>query len=81
MFHTLDNPTDFFDSVTEVLSGDLLAPFLLIICLDYFLRISIDPMKENKWSHNKKKSSSTQHLVDAIKDADYADDLKLLANT
>ena len=37
-----DGDTDYFDTVVEVLQGDILAPFLFIICLDYVLRTSID---------------------------------------
>ena len=33
--HSLDEDTDFFDIVTGVLQGDLLAPYLFIICQDY----------------------------------------------
>ena len=35
------------DIVADVLQGDTLAPYLLIICVDYVLRTSIDSMKEN----------------------------------
>ena len=33
-----DRDTDFFDIVAGVLPGDKLAPYLFIICLDYFER-------------------------------------------
>ena len=39
--------TDFLDTVNEVLQGDRLAPFLVIIYLDYILRTSINLIKEN----------------------------------
>ena len=39
--------TDFFDIIAGVLQGATLAPYLLIICLDYVFRTSIDLMK--KW--------------------------------
>ena len=42
-----DGDTDFFDIVAGVLRGDTLASYLLIICLNYILRILIDLMKEN----------------------------------
>ena len=38
---------DFFDIIAGVLQGETLAPYLLIICGDYVLQISIDLMKEN----------------------------------
>ena len=34
--------TEYFDIVEGVVQGDTLAPYLLIICLDYVLRTSID---------------------------------------
>ena len=40
-----DSDTDFFDSVTGVLQGDTLIPYLFIICLDYVLQLSVDLMK------------------------------------
>ena len=33
--HLPDIGTDFFDIVTDVLQGDILASYLFIICLDY----------------------------------------------
>ena len=43
---SLDGDTDYFDIVAGVLLGDILTPYLFIICLDYMLRSSIDKMKE-----------------------------------
>ena len=51
-----DGDTDFFDSVAGVLQGDTLAPYLLIICLDYVVRTSIDKMKENGFKLIKERS-------------------------
>ena len=42
-----DGHTDYFDIVAGVLQGDKLTPYLVIICLDYELMISIDKIKEN----------------------------------
>ena len=42
MVRLFDRDKDFFDIVTEVLKGDTLAPYLLIICLDYIFWTSID---------------------------------------
>ena len=36
MVRTPDCDTDFFDIVTVVLQRDTLAPYMSIICLDYF---------------------------------------------
>ena len=70
--------TDYFDIVAGVLQGDTLAPYLLIICLDYVLRTSIDTIKENGFELTKK---SRRYPTKTITDADYADDIALLANT
>ena len=45
--------TYFFDIVVGVLQGDMFAPYLFIICLDYVLRISIDIVKENGFTLKK----------------------------
>ena len=56
-----------------------LAPYLFIICLDYVLRTSIDKIKENGFKLTKKRSR--RYPAKTITDADYADDIVLLANT
>ena len=50
---------------------ETLAPYLFIICLDYMLWTSIDKIIENGRTYSAK----------TITDADYADDIALLANT
>ena len=40
MVHSPDSNTDIFDIVTRVLQGDILAPYMFIICLDYILTTS-----------------------------------------
>ena len=74
-----DGDTDYFDIVAGVLKGDTLAPYLFIICLDYVLRTSIDNIRENGFELTKKKSR--RYPAKTITDADYADDIALLANT
>ena len=69
-----DGDTEYFDIVAGVLQGDTLAPYLFIICLDYVLRTSIDKIREMA-------SSWLREEAKTITDADYADDLALLANT
>ena len=71
--------TDYFDIVTGVLQRDTLAPYLFIICLDYVLRTSVDKMKDNGFKLAKERSRRYAALI--ITDADYADDIALLANT
>ena len=68
--------TDYFDIVAGVLQGDTLAPYLFIICLDYVLRTSIDKIKENSFKLTKERRYSAK----TITNADYADDIAILAN-
>ena len=74
-----DGDTEYFDIVTGVLQGDTLAPYLFIICLDYVLRTSIDKIRENGFKLTKKRSR--RYTAKTITDADYADDIVILANT
>ena len=91
---SLDEDTEYFDIVAGVQQGDTLAPYLFIICLDYVLRTSIDKIRENGFKLTKKRSLLLLFLVSlkpfslillypakTITDADYADDIALLANT
>ena len=70
--------TEYFDIAAGVLQGDMLAPYLFIICLDYVLRISIDKIRENSFELPKKKSR--RYPAKTITDADYTD-IAILANT
>ena len=74
-----DGDTEYFDIVAGVLQGDTLASYRFIICLDYVLRISIDKIKENGFELTKKRSK--RYPAKTITDADYADDIAILANT
>ena len=74
-----DGDTDYFDIVAGVLQGDTLAPYLFLICLDYVLRTSIDNIRENGIELTKKRSR--RYPAKTMTDADYADDIALLANT
>ena len=73
-----DGNTDYFNIVAGVLQGDILAPYLFIICVDYLLRTSIDKMKEN--SFNLTKERSRRYSIQTITDANYTDDIALLAH-
>ena len=73
-----DGDTEYFDLVAGVLQGDMLTPYLIIICLDYVLRTSIDKIRENGFKLMKKRSR--RYPAKTITDADYADDVALLAN-
>ena len=68
-----------FDIVAGVLQGDTLAPYFFIICLDYVLRTSINKIRENGFELTKKRSR--RYPAKTITDADYADDIAILANT
>ena len=74
-----DGDTDYFDIVAGVLKGDILTPYLFIICLDYVLRTSIDLMWENVFTLAK--ARSRRYPTQTIMDADYTDDIALLTNT
>ena len=58
---------------------DTLAPYLFIICLDNVLRTSIDKIRENGFKLTKKRSR--RYPTKTITNADYADDIAILANT
>ena len=75
---SLDEDTNYFNIVAGVLQGDTLAPYLFIICLDYVLRTSIDKIKENSFKLTKERSR--RYPAKTITDADYTDDIVLLAN-
>ena len=74
-----DGDTEYFDIVAGVLQGDTLAPYLFIICLDYVFRTSIDKIRANGFKLTKKRSR--RYPATTITDADYADDIAILANT
>ena len=74
-----DGDTEYFDIVGGVLQEDTLAPYLFIICLDYVLRTSIDKIRENGFELTKKKIR--RYPAKTITDADYADNIAILANT
>ena len=74
-----DGDTDYFDIVAGVLQEDTIALYLLIICLDYVLRTSIDKIGENSFELRKK--SSSRYPTKTIKNTDCADDIAILANT
>ena len=74
-----DGDTDYFDMVVGVLQWDTLAPYLLIICLDYMLRTSIEIMKDNGFKLTKERIR--RYPAQTVTDADNADDILLLTNT
>ena len=79
MLRSSDGDIDYFNIVAGVLQGYTLTPYLFIVYLDYVLRASIDIMKDNGFKLAKKRSK--RYPAKTITDADYADDIALLANT
>ena len=74
-----DGDTEYFDIVAGTLQGITLAPYLFIICLDYVLRTSTDKIREDGFELTKKRSR--RFPAKTITDADYADDIAILANS
>ena len=74
-----DGDAEYFDIIAGVLQRDTLAPYLFIICLDYELRTSIDKIKENGFELKKKRSR--RYPAKTITDANYTEDIAILANT
>ena len=70
--------SEYFDIAAGV-QGDTLAPYLFIICLDYVLRTSIDRIRGNGFELTKKRSR--RYPAKTITEADYANDIAILANT
>ena len=59
---------------TGVLQGDLLAPFLFIICLDFALRTAISDSD----GLILKRRRSRRYPAETLADVDYSDDIALL---
>ena len=77
--HTHWMETEYFDIVAGVLQADMLAPYLFILCLDYVLRTLIDKIRQNGFELTKKRSR--RYPTKTITDADYTDDIVILAKT
>ena len=78
MVRSPDGDTDFFDISAGVLQGDTLAPYVFIICLDYVLRKALH--KNNELGSTFAKRKSERYPAMKITDANYADDLAVLAD-
>ena len=74
-----DGDTNYFDILEGMLQGDTLSLYMFIICLDNALRTFIDLMNDNSFTLAKERSRS--YPAQMITDADYADNIALLANT
>ena len=74
-----DEYADLFDLVAGVLQGDTLAPYLLILCLDYAFRTTAD--LHTDLGFTLEKARSTRHPAKSITEVDYTYDLALLSDT
>ena len=74
-----DGDTEYFGIEAGVLQGDTLAPYLFMLCLDYVLRTSSDKIRENGFELTKKRNR--RYPAKKITNADYTDDIAILANT
>ena len=75
---SLDGNTDYFDTVAGVLQGDTLAPYLFFIYLYYVLSLKQFSLILSTDVLTKKRSR--RYPAKTITDADYADDIALMAN-
>ena len=73
MVCTHNRNTDFYDMISGVLHGDILATYLFILCLDYVLQMPMNLIRENcftiKWAKWRR------YPVETMIDADYTDHL------
>ena len=61
-----DGATDSFFTITGILQGDTLAPYLFILVVDYIFRISLDPINNNRLTLQERKFTyhSSKHYTD-----------------
>ena len=78
MVRSPNGDTDFSDISAGVLQGDTLTPYIFIICLKYILRKA--PDKNNELGFTLAKRKSKRYPAMKITNADYADDLAVLAD-
>ena len=73
-----DGPTEIFQILAGVLQGDTLAPLLFIIAIDYIMRKTLEGADLGFTIQPRR---SRRYPAKKLSDADYADDLALLADT
>ena len=79
MVRSPDGDTQFFEITTGILQGDMIAPFLFIICLDYVLKSYIDCSPNVGFTLKKRRSR--RHPATYITDTDYADVIAITADS
>lgn len=72
------NISDPFDVSTGVLQGDVLAPFLFVILIDYLLTKATSELDSGVITHPRR---SRRHPAKLLNDLDFADDIALLEST
>ena len=70
------NLSDPFDVTTGVLQGDVLAPFLFVVLVDYLLKKATSQLDSGVVTHS---LSSRRHLANSLNDP--ADDIALLESS
>lgn len=76
---THDGETSSFNITAGILQGDTLAPFLFILVVDYIMRLSVDTISEKGLEYQPRRS--TRHPALHVTDADFADDIALIAGS
>ena len=80
MVGSTDGDIDFFGIGAGCMQGGALVPYMLMICLDYILLMSVDLIKENGFTLKKKRGRTRRYPAETVTDEGYADDLALLLN-
>ena len=78
--HTPDRNTDFFDFVAEVLQGWYIST-IFVYNLSRLQTSNVNRSNKRKWLYDKKKPISRWYPAESLIEADYKDNLVLLANT
>ena len=70
--------SDPFDITTGVLQGDVLAPFLFVVLVDYLLKKATSQLDSGVVTHPRR---SRRHPAKSLNDLDFADDIALLESS
>ena len=70
--------SDPFDVTTGVLQGDVLAPFLFVVLVDYLLKKATSQLDSGVVTHPRR---SRRHPAKSFNDQDFADDIALLESS